>query len=238
MGKTVKAKSRKSIHEALVKWFDDKPRGTVLDAPAGYGNLSKQLHEMGFEVTCGEIEPEIFAVDALKCIYTDLNNKIDAPDNSFDYICCIDGIEHMTDPYTAVKELSRVLKSGGTGIFSIPNYSNIEKRVNFLLKGYLTKPKTKEDYERNGENLFNFHNSPLTITLIDLMFSINNLSLEEIVIDKKKSKQFLFYPLILLLRLIQKLSSEKSRKKHQYSLTSRKDVILGSNTLICIVKKK
>jgi 2-polyprenyl-3-methyl-5-hydroxy-6-metoxy-1,4-benzoquinol methylase len=76
MEKTVKPKSRKSIHETIVKWLNDKPKGTILDAPAGYGNLSKSLHEMGFQVTCGEIEPGIFAVDDLQCIYTDLNIRM------------------------------------------------------------------------------------------------------------------------------------------------------------------
>jgi SAM-dependent methyltransferase len=144
----------------------------------------------------------------------------------------------MTDPYVAVKEFSRVLKSGGIGIFSIPNYSNIQKRVDFLLNGHLTKPKTKDDYEKAGRNLFNFHNSPLTITLLDLIFSINDLEIEEISIDRKKKKQIFYYPLVLLLRIIAKLASEKSRKKHQYALTLRGEVIFGSNTLIFVVKKK
>ncbi len=238
MEKVVKAKSRSGIHEAIVEWLKDKPRGTILDAPAGYGNLSQKLHEMGFQVTCGEIEPEIFAVDDLKCIYTDLNKRIEAPDESFDYVCCVDGIEHMTDPYAAVKEFSRVLKSGGTGIFSIPNYSNIEKRFRFLMTGYLTKPKTKEHYEKDGRNLYNFHNSPLTITLLNLMFEINDLKIAEILNDKKKKKQFLFYPFVLLLRIIAAFTSKKKREKHQTDLSLRQEVIMGGNTLIFIVEKQ
>src|SRR5208337_4501439 len=108
----------------------------------------------------------------IECAYTDLNRKIDAADNSFDYVCCVDGLEHMTDPYRAVEEFARVLKVGGIGVFTIPNYSNIEKRLKYLLNGYLTKPKTADDYRREGSNLFNFHNSPLTITILDFMFAI------------------------------------------------------------------
>lgn len=142
----IKPKARKSIHKVLLEWFDGQERGTVLDAPAGYGHLSLRLKEKGYKVTPGEIEPEIFAVPDLKCIYTDLNRHIDAPDNTFDYTCCIDGLEHMTDPYRAVREFARVLKPGGYGVFSIPNYTNIERRLKFLFRGYFTKPVSYERF--------------------------------------------------------------------------------------------
>jgi len=31
----VKPKARPSIHTAILGWFSERPRGTVLDAPAG-----------------------------------------------------------------------------------------------------------------------------------------------------------------------------------------------------------
>jgi hypothetical protein len=102
----IKPKARDCIHTTILDWISSQPRGKVLDAPAGFGHLSMRLREMGFEVTCGEIEPEIFKVEGLRCVYTDLNRKIDAPDASFDYVCCVDGLEHMTDPYTAVREFA------------------------------------------------------------------------------------------------------------------------------------
>jgi ubiquinone/menaquinone biosynthesis C-methylase UbiE len=109
----IKPKARKSIHKAILQWFQTQQRGKVLDAPAGYGHLSLKLKEMGYDVTAGEIEPEIFAVQDVRCIYTNLNTYIDAPDNAFDYVCCVDGLERMTDPYESVQEFVRVLKPGG-----------------------------------------------------------------------------------------------------------------------------
>jgi SAM-dependent methyltransferase len=230
-------KARVSIHKAVLKWFSEQKRGKVFDAPAGYGHLSMNLKNMGFQVTCGEIEPEIFKADGLECIYTDLNRKIDSPDNYFDYVCCIDGLEHMTDPYTAAREFSRVLKPGGYGVFSIPNYSNIEKRFKYFLNGYLTKPKTIDDYLKASSNLFNFHNSPLTITLIDFIFGINGLKIERILRDKVKKKQYLLLPVVLIMKILALMSSEKTKSKHRIDLTLKNEVILGGNTLIFIVKK-
>src|SRR5262245_29214728 len=87
-------KARPSIHQVILDWFHLQTPGKVLDAPAGYGHLSMKLREMGHEVTCGEINPAIFRVQGLPCIYTDLNRKIDAASESFDYVCCVDGLEH------------------------------------------------------------------------------------------------------------------------------------------------
>ena len=230
-------KARESIHKVIMDWFSTQPRGKLLDAPAGYGHLSMKLKELGYDVLCGEIEPEIFKVKDIKCIFTDLNRNIKAADASFDYVCCDDGLEHMTDPYRAVEEFSRVLRPGGVGIFSIPNYSNIEKRFKYFIKGYLTKPKTVEDFKKAGLNLFNFHNSPLTITILDFIFGINYLKIEAILRDKVKKKQYLFFPIVLVMRMVAFLSSDHSRSKNRYDITLRDEVIFGGNTLIFIVRK-
>lgn len=126
-------KSRPAIHQCLIRYFAENERGSILDVPAGYGYLSEQLQKLGYQVTAGEIEPAIFKAGSVRCIYADLNRRVEAPDQSFDYICCVEGLEHMTDPYTAVAELSRVLKTGGTGNFLHPElFVNGKKAFIFL----------------------------------------------------------------------------------------------------------
>jgi SAM-dependent methyltransferase len=230
-------KARGVIHQVIIEWFSAQPRGKLLDAPAGYGHLSLKLKELGFQVTGGEIEPEIFKANEVECIFTDLNRRIEARDNYFDYVCCVDGLEHMTDPYKAVEEFSRVLKNGGIGVFSIPNYSNIETRFQFFLRGSLTKPKSREDYVASGKNLYNFHNSPLTITLLNLIFEINNLAVIDILRDKIKHKQYFFFPVVMMMKAAAACSSKESYRKNRYDLTLHNKVIFGGNTLIIIVKK-
>jgi SAM-dependent methyltransferase len=234
----VTPKARGGIHKTILSWFSQRSPGLVLDAPAGFGHLSMHLKRMGHTVVCGEIDPGIFKIDGLQCIYTDLNDKIDSPHDTFDYVCCVDGLEHMTNPYRAVQELARVLKPGGYGVFSFPNYSNIEKRAKFFFSGYLTKPKSREDYERCQCNLYNFHNTPLTITLANLMFEINDLDIENIMRDTVKWKQFFWLPFVLLLKLHAHFQSDAKWKKYRYDLTLKNEVILGGNTLICITRKR
>ncbi len=138
----------------------------------------------------------------------------------------------------AVEEFTRVLKKGGTAVFSIPNYSSIQNRCKFLFKGYLEKPVYREDYENSESNVYNFHNSPLTITLLNTMFEINGLEIIEIRRDKVKVKQFLLLPLVLLFKLIALLSTSGQKRKYGYHLTLRNDVVLGGNTMIIILRKR
>lgn len=230
-------KARPSIHHTILEWFSTQTRGHVLDAPAGYGHLSLKLKDMGYEVSCGEINTDICTIPDMPCVYTDLNRKIDAPTASFDYVCCVDGLEHMTDPYTAVKEFARVLKPGGIGVFSIPNYANIEKRLKFLVHGYLTKPTQYDAYAQANGTLFDFHNSPLTITQLAFMFQINQLDIIDIKRNAWKWKQLLLLPLVYALKGLNRLNSAKSKQKHRTDLTLDNRVILGGNNLIFITRK-
>ena len=233
----VKPKARASIHTAILEWFSERPRGTVLDAPAGFGHLSMKLRDMGFDVTCGEIDPEIFAAPGLEAVYTDLNRRIDAADGAFDYVACVDGLEHMTDPYTAVAEFARVLKPGGMGVFSIPNYTNMERRIRFLFRGVFTKPVSDEAWMSCGRNLFNFHNSPITITILEFMLRINGLEIVEIRQNAPKRKQMLWWPMVAVMRLVDRLRPAGKRRELRTDLTLDPKVILGGNNLIAIVRK-
>lgn len=238
MDMSIPPKARHTIHQTILNWFKSQPKGSVLDTPAGYGHLGVNLKNMGFDVTCGEINPSIFLAENLKCIYTNLNKEIDAKDESFDYVCCIDGLEHMTDPYQAVKEISRVLKQNGIGIFSIPNYSNIEKRLKFLFHGYLTKPTQFDAYLNSNQQLYDFHNSPITITQLDFMFRINNLKIVDIMNNAKKRKQYILSPLVYILKMVNLFNNHKSKKKHNTKMTLDNRVILGGNNLIFITCKQ
>jgi len=220
-------KARSTIYKTIIDWFQTQKSGKILDAPAGPGHMNMKLRDMGHDVVAGEIEPHIFKVPDLECIFCDLNTGIDAPDDSFDYVCCVDGLEHMTNPYKAVEEFSRVLREDGYGNFSIPNYSNIEKRIKFFWNGFLTKPVRDEHFEQDGRNLFNLHNSPLTITLIEFMFRINNLEIIEIKRNAVKPKQYLLLPLVVLMKFMEGCSSKRSQSKYRYDLTLHNNVIWG-----------
>jgi SAM-dependent methyltransferase len=53
----------------------------------------------------------------------------------FDAVICADVIEHLRDPWTAVKRMSNLLKPGGALLSSIPNFRNHRCLGPILLKG-------------------------------------------------------------------------------------------------------
>src|SRR5690606_8047019 len=79
------------------------------------------------------------ALANLEYVTTDLNSpladvKADIcdlpfPDNSFDVILCNHVLEHIPDDFGAMKELYRILKPGGWGIFQIPQ--DLKRTVTF-----------------------------------------------------------------------------------------------------------
>lgn len=229
-------RGRREIYDVVLGWFKDKERGLVLDVPAGNGFLAKKLKEMGFEVRCGDINPSVFEPKDIECEYMDMTQTIPYSDGTFDYLTCIEGLEHTTNPYRAVSELSRVLKVGGYAVISTPNYCNLEKRLKFLFTGYLTRPKGMEDFRR-AKNLYDFHNSPLTVTIIDFMLQINHLKTVGISKDKVKRGQLALFPLYLLLKLIDLFRSDERRRELRSDLTLHRNVILGGNTIIFFAKK-
>ena len=65
-----------------------------------------------------------------------LDSELPFGDRSFDYVTCLEGLEHIENPQQAMREFARVLKPGGHLIVSVPNILNIEERLKWLLHGY------------------------------------------------------------------------------------------------------
>jgi 2-polyprenyl-3-methyl-5-hydroxy-6-metoxy-1,4-benzoquinol methylase len=56
------ALAHEAIHETVERILQEAKRGKVLDAPAGEGALTLRLKNLGFDVSCCDLYPEIFKV--------------------------------------------------------------------------------------------------------------------------------------------------------------------------------
>lgn len=63
-------------------------------------------------------------------------NNIPVDDASFDAIVCTEVIEHCSEPILAIKEFSRIIKSGGKLIISAPLQSGIHQEPYHFYGGY------------------------------------------------------------------------------------------------------
>jgi len=98
--------------------------------------MAARLIDAGFDVRCCDLYPEIFRLDGVDIHRGNLDAELPFGDQSFDYVTCLEGLEHIENPQQAMREFARVLKPGGHLFVSVPNILNIEERLKWLLHGY------------------------------------------------------------------------------------------------------
>lgn len=124
------------------------PRGSVLDAGAGYNDeihlLPYILGNMGYDVTA--VDANAASLDMPKHseverILGDIT-LLDLPDDSFDVWCCISVLEHMreSDKALALHEAFRVLRSGGLALLTTDHTPPEETTEWFKSAGFLIGP--------------------------------------------------------------------------------------------------
>ncbi len=124
-------------HRKVLEIFSAMPRrGKLLEIPAGEGALAWQLFKMGYEVTAADIDPRFFKVRPISCIPLDMNRRFPLEEGQYDFVSCIEGIEHLQDQFQFVRECHRVLKPGGLLILSTPNILNLASRLKYLMTGF------------------------------------------------------------------------------------------------------
>ena len=231
--------ARSAVHERVLALLADHPRGRLLDVPTGAGALARRLAQMGFEVTCSDINARDFAATELPFRRADLSQALPFDDASFDCVTCVEGLEHLENPFQAVRELARVLRPGGTLVLSMPNYLNIEPRLQFVITGSFTKPVPADRLAEMGrESVAMLHLSPAGYTQVKVMLDLAGLRVVGLYRDRVKVRQMLFlWPLVLLIRLYTRFWSRKARRRYLLNDTGGPALLTGGNTLIIRARK-
>jgi ubiquinone/menaquinone biosynthesis C-methylase UbiE len=230
--------ARDETHDKVIEMMDKESRGKVLDVPTGTGVLADRLRKMGFEVSCCDINPSFFSVPDLKIEIGDLNQSLPYSDDSFDYLICLDGIEHTENPSNAIREFQRVLEKGGKIFLSTPNFLNIERRIRFLFTGTFSKIPSHEVIKNIWKgDLAMAHLSPLGYPLLKFIMECYGFRILRLEKDRPKHKMVWLLPFVWLIRLYGRLASEKRRDLYRLNETTRDEIILGGNTLIIVGEK-
>ncbi len=111
----------------------DLSGATVVDLPAGAGEMSAVLREQGATVEAYDLFPEFFAVPGLDCRRADLAEALPIATAHADLVLCQEGIEHLPDQLGALHEFNRILKPGGTLLLTTPNVSHLRARLSHFL---------------------------------------------------------------------------------------------------------
>ncbi len=114
-------------------------KGEILDFGAGTGNLTRLLQMLGrfSSLSAIDLMPRPVGIDeSVRWIDWDLNEAIDIPDRSFDVIVSAEVIEHLENPRAVAREWFRLLRPGGTLVFSTPNNESWRSLIALVLRGH------------------------------------------------------------------------------------------------------
>jgi SAM-dependent methyltransferase len=231
--------AHEAIHDTVLSILRDLTRGVLLDVPAGEGALAARLIDEGFEVQCCDLYPEIFRLANVEIQPGNLDAELPYADRSFDYVTCLEGLEHIENPQQAIREFARVLKSPGHLIVSVPNILNIEERLKWLLYGYTShfKPISRAASERlvneyDGRVEIAAHVNPIAYSELRYILEKNAFEVMSIHRDKPKRNAWLYWPIVAVIKSISALTPEQKRAERWTEELASKEVLLGGNTLI------
>ncbi len=215
-------------------------KGRVLDCPSGRGDLARRLSELGYEVEAGDARvPERFEVEGIPYHRVDLNQTLPWPGESFDAVTCIEGMEHLENPFRAMRELARVLRPGGVLLLSMPNYSHFQKRISFLLTGHLAKPKPHNTLARPLplENARHFHGhvTQLTWPALRYVLQASGFAVVEPIAASRRSGTYWMWPLVWFVGLRNRLRGDHERL-HQ-DIVNDPRVVLGGRHLVVVARR-
>lgn len=145
--------------QQTIAFFRNRPEGQrILDLPAGNGKLTAALRALGHEVVPADIN-----LQQSDYVFADMTKRLPFDDESFDGTICLEGIEHVPNPYLLIGELIRVSRIGGHVVISTPNIMNMWSRLQFLLTGTFHQfhPAQLRDYEPQ-DVVDRFHISPMS----------------------------------------------------------------------------
>lgn len=231
--------ARGETHDWMIDALSEEKRGFLLDVPAGTGALASRLKKLGFSVSCCDINPSLFSVHDIEIRRGDLNQALPYPSGSFDFITCLEGLEHLENPFNAIREFYRILKPGGKVFLSLPNYLNIERRLKFLITGLFSKiPSPKRSGKDRFENLWMHHLTALTFPVLKLALEHWGFKILTLEKDREKKRMKWLLPVVWVIRLYCFFWPKEAKEKYHLEDTLSPVLITGGNTLILVAEKR
>jgi SAM-dependent methyltransferase len=207
----------------------------VLDIPAGRGRTASYLKNAGARVIALDLFPESFKHPTIECRYADLNETLPVDSDTIDSVICQEGIEHVTDQPAALREFSRVLKSGGRLFITTPNPSNLRSRISHLLaesEHYKHMPPNELDTvwlskeKGQKENIYYGHTFLIGFPKLRFLARLAGFSVRQIYYDRANNLSVALLPLLYPWIALTAFTSYRRalRKRQDISPTVKKPV--------------
>ncbi|MFP4058217.1 MAG: class I SAM-dependent methyltransferase [Candidatus Brocadiia bacterium] len=237
-----RADTSRGTHQAVLQLILERGPCRVLDAPCGPGALAWELARRGCQVWCLDCQPDVLAIEGVDFQVGDLQRRLDYEDGAFDAAACVDGIEHVENPFHTVREFARVLRPGGRLVLSTPNISAMRSRTRFFLTGFHNKFKRPLDETRPSPR---HHISPITFPWLRYILHTSGLRIARVRANRIKAASYphlLFYPLAAavtaLCFLREKHPAQRRRHWEVYRALFSPAVFLGETLVVAAEKTR
>lgn len=188
-----KPDTAKNVHQSVLNLLKmDKP-GRMLEAGAGEGALTIALIQLGFSVEACDLNPNRFKISNLRCLKVDMNQPLPYPDESFNFVVCVEVLEHLHDPWFVISEFNRVLKNHGKLIITTPNILTISSRLNFFFYGEYDHFSSKKLHKAplNLRDELNKHINPISFHELTYILHKKDFCLEKIATNVYQNREHL-----------------------------------------------
>ncbi|MET0300427.1 MAG: class I SAM-dependent methyltransferase [Flavitalea sp.] len=126
----------------LIQFIPANPNNRILELGAGGGDTLVKIKEM--QLASEVVGIELFDMPESNQKHPSIDKLIignieemqpELPENYFDVIICGDVLEHLIDPWLAIKKISGFLKKDGIIIISAPNLREYRTLSKIIFKG-------------------------------------------------------------------------------------------------------
>lgn len=188
----------KGTHQKVFELISKDKDLSLVDIPSGSGAFIQRLLDNGFcNVTAVDLE-DVLEIEHNDFLLGDMTKTLPLSSQSKDIVVCIDGIEHINDQASFVKEMNRVLKIGGSIVISTPNISSIRSRWRWFWTGHHNKCNSPLD-ENNPTPLH--HVGMISLHELRYVLHTQGFEIKEVVTNRIKPISWIylvFLPLIYM----------------------------------------
>lgn len=194
--KGISINTSKNTHETVFEMMGKNTNRTVLVIPSGRGAFVLRLKDQGFKKIAAVDIQNILDIEHDNFVQADMTNTLPFPNNSYDILICIDGIEHISKQVDFMSEANRILTHNGEIIISTPNILSLRSRWKWFWTGHHQKCNSPLD-ENNPNPLH--HISMISFTEIRYLLHTNGFRINEVRTNRIKPISLIysiFLPLI------------------------------------------
>jgi 2-polyprenyl-3-methyl-5-hydroxy-6-metoxy-1,4-benzoquinol methylase len=109
----------------------------VLDAPCGEeAALTRALIDVGFDAHGADLDTQPEELLGKAFTKVNLDEPLPWSGGTFDAVFSTEGIEHLENHFSFLREVCRILKPGGLLVLTTPNITALRSRVRFFGSGF------------------------------------------------------------------------------------------------------